>query len=134
MEKYIGADLSTLVFDEAVAAEARVKLTPKTAAIKKEEAIYLCGKFANIVRKQVDSNALIFVFGSIIKGTADKRSDIDTAIVSRKLDKDFFGVAAKLSGLAHDVSWDIEVHAIAYEDWLKGNPHVLEVKEWGVEI
>ena len=134
MKKYIGADLSALTFDKRVAAASDIKLAQKASVIEKEDALGLCGEFANLVRQQIDSNALVYVFGSVIKGTANLRSDIDTAIVSRKLDDDYFRVAAKLNGLASKVSWDIEVHAIAYEDWCKGNPHVLEIQKWGVPV
>ena len=39
-----------------------------------------------------------------------------------------------LSMLADEVSWDIEIHAIAPVDWQKGDPHVLEIKKWGISI
>jgi len=134
MKKYIGADISELKIDESITAKGKNSLIPKASVITVDDAISLCKEYAQLVREQIDSNALIFLFGSIIKGTANTGSDIDTAIVSKKLDDDFFAVAARLSSLAHNFSWDIEVHAIAYEDWRKGNPHVFEIQKWGVAV
>jgi len=134
MNTRAGVELGTLVFDRAIAKEAAIKLAPKTSAITRDEALKVGSDFAARVREWIDPDALVFVFGSTVKGTAQPDSDIDVAVVSKKHDADVIESAVALSRIARDVSWDIEVHTVAYEDWRKGNPHVSEIQRWGVPI
>ena len=130
--KYVGADLSTVIFAPADA-ENSIFMT-RTSAITKAEALNIGRQFAAKVRELIDSEALVFVFGSIIKGKAHIGSDIDIAVVSKKLDGDIIREGAKLSSLAQRISWDIEVHDVALSDWRKGNPHVFEIQRWGIPV
>ena len=130
--KYKGADLSTVMFASNGTHDS--VFVPRTYAITKEEALFAGSQFAEQVRKRIDPDALIFVFGSVIKGTANAESDIDIAVVSKIFDKDIIREGAKLSSLAQSISWDIEVHDIAIADWRKGDPHVFEIKRWGIPV
>ena len=51
-------------------------------------------KFARLA--SVDDVAYIFLFGSVAKGDADRRSDIDIFIVFDTYDKDFEDMEAKV--------------------------------------
>jgi predicted nucleotidyltransferase len=128
---YTGADLSTIIYNMAVSTR---QIPDRTSVITREEAIDAGRQFASQVRDRVDPDARIFVFGSAIKGNAHVKSDIDIAVVSKAFDGDYFREAGRVSGIARNVSWDIEVHAIMSIDWLKGDPHVLEIQKWGVEV
>jgi len=130
--KYKGADLSTVVFGSN-GTHGSVFMS-RMSVITKEEALLTGRQFAEQVRKRIDPDALVFVFGSVIKGTAHTGSDIDIAVVSKNFDNDIIREGAKLSSLAQSISWDIEVHAIAITDWCKGDPHVFEVKRWGIPV
>ncbi|MCL2775542.1 MAG: nucleotidyltransferase domain-containing protein [Oscillospiraceae bacterium] len=134
MGRYAGVDLGNLVFNRSIAEEAATKLAPKKAMITRDEALKISADFATRVREQIDPEALVFVFGSTVRGTANINSDIDIAVVSKAHDADVIEAAVELSRIARDVSWDIEVHTVAYEDWRKGDPHVFEIQKWGIPI
>lgn len=134
MGRYAGVDLGSLVFSRDVAEQAAIKLAPKTSAITQDEALKISADFASRVREQIDSDALVFVFGSTVRGSVNLNSDIDVAVVSKKNDADIIEAAVALSGIARDVSWDIEVHTVACEDWRNGNPHVFEIQKWGIPV
>ena len=127
----IGTDLSNLelksINDSSISAR-------RTSVITQEEALDIGRRFAAQIRAKVDPGARIFAFGSVIKGNAGLESDIDIAIVSKVFDGDYFREAGRMSGLAQSVSWEIEIHAVTEMDWSKGDPHVLEIKKWGIEI
>jgi len=132
MSKRIGSHLDSLVYDASVAAEALTKLTPKTIPITKDEALRVGEDFAALVRKRIDPDARVYVFGSTVKGEAHANSDIDIAVISDVFGNDVMKAYVVLSMLANEVCWDIEIHAIAPVDWLKGDPHVYEIKKWGI--
>ena len=132
MYKRAYADLSTIVYDASIAAEATVKLAPKASPITKEDALKTGAYFATLVREKIDPNALIFVFGSTVKGEANINSDIDIAVITEAFGNDVMSAYVALSMLANEASWDIEIHAVAPIDWQRGDPHVLEIKKWGI--
>jgi len=127
-----GTDLSSIVYDASIAAEATVKLAPKASPITKEDALRTGAAFASLVREQIDADALIYVFGSTVKGEASIYSDIDIAVITEAYGNDVMQAYVALSMLASEVSWDIEVHAIAPNDWRRGDPQVLEIRKWGI--
>ena len=134
MSRHAGADLSTVVYDASIAADAEKKLAPKAHPITKDGALKVGAEFAALVRERIDSDAIIYVFGSTIKGEAKLDSDIDIAVVSQTYGNDVMGAYVELSLLAELVNWDIEVHSVAPVDWQKGDPHVHEILKWGVQI
>jgi len=126
--------INSIVFDPTVAAEASVRLAKKSSPITKENALRVGKDYAALVRTRVDPDALVFVFGSSVTGDADLNSDIDIAVVSKKNDSAIYDAFANLSILADEVSWDIEVHAVAAIDWRKGNPQILEIQKRGIAV
>jgi predicted nucleotidyltransferase len=128
------AELNTVIIDKKIAEAAKIKLAPKTTPITKEEALIIGKKFAERVRNELDNNAMIFVFGSTIKGEADLNSDIDIAVVSKEYGDDVMKGCVLLGRIADDISWDIEVHTVAQTDWINENLHTFEIKKWGVAV
>jgi predicted nucleotidyltransferase len=130
--KYSSADLSTITFIDMDASE--FYNAERKAVATKEEALHLGRMFASIVRSEVESDALVFVFGSTMKNEANLGSDIDIAVVSKVFDRDFIGEAGRVGCLAYAVSEDIELHAVACAEWQKGNPHILEIQKYGIAV
>jgi predicted nucleotidyltransferase len=125
---------SPIVIDPNIAAEAAIRLAKKTSPITKENALAVGKDYAVLIRARIDPNALVFVFGSTVTGNANLDSDIDIAVVSKTNDDAIYDAFANLSVLADEVSWDIEVHAVATTDWRKGNPHILEIQRRGIAV
>ena len=134
MKKHVGADLSTIVYDARIAAEAEKRHATKTQPITKNRALKIGAEFASLVREHIDSEAIIYVFGSTIKGEAKIDSDIDIAVISHLYGDDVMASYVALSLLAEHVNWDIEIHSVSPIDWIKGDPHVHEIKMWGIKI
>ena len=110
--KYAGVDISNLAFDPAVAAEAAVKLAPKSSVITRDDALKIGGEFAARVRELVDPAALVFVFGSAVKGEANLNSDIDVAVIVEKIDGDFWERWSSLFGYTWELGFKIEPHLL----------------------
>ena len=127
-------ELITFTFNQQIADEAGILFAPRLIPITRDEALELGQKFASLVRRHLYQDARIFVFGSTIKGCANLNSDIDIAVISKKIDNNIITDSVKLNEIAREVSWHIEVHTIAWTDWCTGNPHVYEVQKWGVEV
>lgn len=74
------------------------------------------------------------LFGSFVKGTAGKWSDIDIALVS----KDFTGVGfndrKKINPSLIKVDSRIEPHPFRPEDFTEDNPFVKEILKEGIEV
>ena len=51
---YVGTDMSSLVFDAYIAAEAAIKLAPKAVPITKDEALRIGEDFATLVRVRIE--------------------------------------------------------------------------------
>jgi predicted nucleotidyltransferase len=106
----------------------------RSTVITKTEAIEIGTKVASLIRAQLDKDAKVFIFGSTVTGKAHLGSDIDVAVVSKVYDYDMVRAGAKISQLARKVDPDIEIHDIHPNDWKNGDPQVLEVQRWGVEV
>jgi predicted nucleotidyltransferase len=129
--KYTSVDLDSISFNNRDASDYDIE---RKTVITKDEALCAGKMFASKVRSDIDADALVFVFGSTVKDEADFGSDIDIAVVSKIFDRDFIGEAGRVGCLAYGISEDIELHAVAQTEWLKGNPHVLEIQRWGIAV
>ncbi|MBW2737566.1 MAG: nucleotidyltransferase domain-containing protein [Deltaproteobacteria bacterium] len=94
---------------------------------------------AKIFVKLLNSNGIevfeAYLFGSVIKGTADVDSDIDIAIVS----KDFVGTpfydVQKISKYRRAVDLKLEVHPFSRDDILNDAPvFFTQIKNEGIRI
>jgi len=130
--KDYGVDLSDIVFN-SYETDKSIKKN-HSSIISKDEALDAGKIFASRVRESIDPDALIYLFGSAINGTADVGSDIDVAVVSKVFDDDVIREAGRMSSMAQGIHSEIEVHAVAVIDWLKGNPHTYEIQRWGIAV
>ena len=76
----------------------------------------------------------IILFGSYAKGSENKNSDIDIAIISSDFN-DIIEDGAKLIGLTWKIDTRIEPHPITTEDYKKvSNPFVKEIINTGIKV
>lgn len=64
-------------------------------------------RYAELVKKSMPVN-MIILYGSYAKGTENKDSDIDIAVVVDELEEDFLDASARLFSLCREVNTDIE--------------------------
>jgi predicted nucleotidyltransferase len=100
----------------------------------RSKAIQLAQQYVDVVRSKGIPLEAAYVFGSQIKGTADRWSDIDTCLVSSSF-TDRFDSRVKLMHLKHSVSELIEPHPFTPDDLQsKWMPLALEIKQHGVAL
>lgn len=98
----------------------------------KIEAIKIAKRYIDSIstKYQIES---AFLFGSFAKGTNHNDSDIDLAIVLKKVD-DIFDVQIDLMCLRSDDDLLIEPHPFVQSDFNNSNPLVAEILTNGIEI
>ena len=74
----------------------------------------------------------VYLFGSHAKGTANKDSDIDVALVVNHFDGDFFDVISPIWMLTENVDFRIEPHVIARDTDYAG--FLDEIHNTGVKV
>lgn len=90
-------------------------------------------KYIEKISKYYKIEAII-LFGSYAKGTQNKDSDIDIAIISSDF-KDIFDDMADLIGYTWKIDTRIEPHPISKEDYEKiATPFVQEVIDTGIKV
>lgn len=75
-----------------------------------------------------------FLFGSYSKGTADKCSDIDIALISKEFTGNRIKDRDKIRIYTLSVSSMIEVIPFAEEDFNEENPFAKEIMKTGIRI
>ena len=77
----------------------------------------------------------IYLFGSYAKGKAHKWSDIDVAIVSDKLERNYEKNRSMLYRIRLDVDTRLEPHGFTVEDFKNlADPLVYEIRKTGVRV
>ena len=77
----------------------------------------------------------IFIFGSYAKGTSHKWSDIDVAIVTNKLKRNYEKNRSVLRRIGLDVDLRIEPHGFTAEDFENlADPLVYEIRKTGIRV
>ena len=74
----------------------------------------------------------VYLFGSHAKGTANKNSDIDVALVVNHFDGDFFDVIPPIWLLRESIDFRIEPHVIARDTDYAG--FLDEIQHSGVRV
>lgn len=98
----------------------------------KNEALKIAKRYINSVSKKYQiENAILF--GSYAKGTNHADSDIDIAIILKKVD-DIIDLQIELMCLRSDEDLMIEPHPFAKSDFKISNPVVAEILKNGIEI
>lgn len=103
--------------------------------MSKAEAKKVVKKYAKKLKEEKYPFSAIYLFGSFVKGKAHKWSDIDVAVVSKELNKDWQEARMKLWRIGADVDTRIEPHGFSPEDFKDyWNPMAHEVKKTGIKI
>lgn len=98
-----------------------------------KEIIDSINRFSKEIKKQYKVKEII-LFGSYAKGTENKDSDIDIAVVSDDFD-DVFDCMAELMGMTWDIDPRIESHPIKTEEYKKvSSSFVREIIETGIKV
>ncbi|MFH1192264.1 MAG: nucleotidyltransferase domain-containing protein [bacterium] len=88
-------------------------------------------EYINILKKDKLPINKIIVFGSQVKKTARKDSDIDVCVISSKF-KDNFKALHYLLMKSYEVDGTIEPHPYHPKDFIEDDPLVWEIKRTGV--
>ncbi len=92
-------------------------------------------KYAEKLKKENYPFSAIYLFGSYAKGRTHKWSDIDVAVVSDRLKKNWNKNEDILWRYTIDVDSKIEPHGFTVEDFKENaDPMVSEIKKTGVRV
>ncbi|MDQ1284252.1 MAG: uncharacterized protein QG620_600 [Patescibacteria group bacterium] len=92
-------------------------------------------KYARELKKAKYPFSAMYLFGSYAKGKPRKDSDIDVAVVSSELDKNWDKARFKLWHLTVNVDTRIEPHGFSPEDFKDyWNPMAHEIKKTGIRV
>lgn len=99
------------------------------------EAKKIVKKYAEKLKKEKYPFTAIYLFGSFARGNPHKWSDIDVAVVSSEIEKDYLEGRKKLWHLTRGVDSRIEPHGFSpkgfKQNWI---PMVHEIKKTGIRI
>ena len=102
--------------------------------ISYERAMEIAAQFAKRIRAELDSQAEVYLFGSVVTEKNNSESDIDIAVVSRVFTNDVCANYARVNLLAFRVDDNIDAQAIIYDDWVNQTPFTAEVQRRGVLV
>jgi len=92
-------------------------------------------KFIGLVKENFSDIESVYLFGSYAKGISTDDSDIDLALIFRNLDDSKrFDLQVQLMLLAAKIDTRLEPHPISYEDFISGNPFIVEIKKTGIHL
>ncbi len=92
-------------------------------------------RYLDLIKSKFSDIEGAYLFGSYAKGKSTDDSDIDVALIFKKLnDSRRFDIQVQLMLLAAQIDSRIEPHPISLDDFESGNPLVVEIKKTGVEI
>ena len=92
-------------------------------------------KYADKLKTENYPVSAVYLFGSQAKGTARKWSDIDVAVVSDKLKRNFDKNSLKLWRMREGVDIRIEPHGFTVKDFENINdPMIYEIRKTGIRI
>ena len=103
-------------------------------AINRETAILSGKQFASRVRSEIDSDAIVMLFGSYAKDNIHDRSDIDIAVVSKTFGNNVPENFAKLTVIAYGINVEIEPHPFSLNSWNNTTPFTSEIKRTGMVL
>ncbi|MFP4024770.1 MAG: nucleotidyltransferase domain-containing protein [Thiohalospira sp.] len=92
-------------------------------------------KYLDLIKEKFTNIEKVYLFGSYAKGNSTEDSDIDVALIFTKLDdSERFDIQVQLMMLAAQIDSRIEPHPISHDDFVSGNPFVIEIKKTGIEV
>lgn len=98
----------------------------------KREIREIAKKFAQKVAEKYDCVSVI-LFGSYAKGTSNKDSDIDIAVILKDYDN-LMNIQIELMRIRREIDRRIEPHPIKERDFNESNPLAYEIKKYGEKI
>ncbi len=98
----------------------------------KIDAIKIARRYIDSVSKKYQIETAI-LFGSFAKGTNNVDSDIDIAIILKRVDN-IIDAQIELMRLRTDDDLLIEPHPFLESDFTKSNPIVAEIMKYGIDI
>jgi len=99
----------------------------------KNKASKIAREYINFIKQHYPNVEKAYIFGSYVKGTMRTDSDIDLAIIFKKLN-DTFDMQVKLMKLRRKFDTRIEPHAFRESDFEISNPLANEILKTGLEI
>jgi len=101
---------------------------------KREDIISKIRNYQTLVRESDFPMPIeaVYLFGSFAKGTANKDSDIDVALVVNHFDGDYFEVIPPIWRLREKIDFRIEPHVIARDTDYAGL--LTEIQRTGIQI
>ena len=93
-------------------------------------------KYIDVLKKNKINPTEVYIYGSYAKGTANKWSDIDIAVVMKKFTAglDNYDFDILLTRLRRNMSIDIEPHSFLQKDFNETYPPALEILRTGKKI
>jgi len=98
----------------------------------KKQALLVARKYINVVKDFYPIQKAL-LFGSFAKGNYNENSDIDIAIIFRRID-DVIQRQIELMKLRREIDLRIEPHPFDAKDFNKLNPVAYEIIKYGMEI
>lgn len=92
-------------------------------------------RYAETLKKKKYPFSAVYMFGSHANGTASPWSDIDVAVVSKKMMRQYDRNRVRLWDLRLDVDTRIEPHGFTPKDFADdANPMAHEIRRTGIRI
>ncbi|MGC9375003.1 MAG: nucleotidyltransferase domain-containing protein [Bacteroidales bacterium] len=92
-------------------------------------------KYLDLIKEKFPDIEKVYLFGSYAKGKSTEDRDIDVALIFTNLDDSKrFDIQVQLMMLAAEIDSRIEPHPISHDDFVSGNPFVIEIKKTGIEV
>lgn len=103
--------------------------------MSKVEAKKIVKKYAQKLKEKNFPFSALFLFGSFARGKAGKWSDIDVAVVSDKLKRNWNKNEELLWKYTVDVDSRLEPIGFTRKDFADlGNPMVAEIRKYGIKV
>jgi predicted nucleotidyltransferase len=91
--------------------------------------------YAKMLKAKKYPFSAMYLFGSYAKGNAHKWSDIDVAVVSNKLKKNYEKNRSLLYRLRLDVDTRLEPHGFTVNEFMdNSNPMSYEIRKTGIRV
>jgi len=103
--------------------------------MSKTEVKKIIRNYAKTLRARNYPFSAMYLFGSHAKGKAHEWSDIDVAVISNKLKKNYEINRAMLRNICMDVDIRIEPHGFTEEDFKdNSDPLAYEIRKTGIKV
>lgn len=103
--------------------------------MSKTEARRVAKKYADKLKAEKYPFSAVYLFGSYARGKSRKDSDIDVAVVSKEIEKNWRRGRLKLWELRMGIDTRIEPHGFSPEDFKDyWNPMAHEIKKTGIRV